>query len=653
MKKLLFILFGIVLYYISSYVLMGYGHTETHVPLNTSIGLRFLELTSLNPTQIPKFKNYEFNWNNGQQPSLKGSAITKDYYLSYSTADEVEQSNEPLEWIAKGGSLEDEPWGPASICYFYDPKGIDNGKKYLTDNSGKVEFLVSIPKEWYSRDAKSWATSLTENRYGWRKAKEYVVKALKESDTEIRKKNMALAYRCLGQSLHLVSDMGCPPHVRNDSHPPVFSFLVGDPDPYEDICKKLDTYTLVKANLPSPQLKSKFSSTEKFDDIFEALAVYTNGNFFSGGTIYSDRIKPIVRPDNPYPTPLMTDADYDKTNFTYSKMYDGVKVKMCKDKTTSGFLTLLGAGAVRGRPYLDAECVESMASVLMPDVVEAGANVVRLFVPSLTMVITEAKLDSGGIVRGKVAYTLPSFDDEYSGLFDMNDMYNGPVSLFINGTDTKIITVATKNYFEFKLNGKITGLKKDDIALTKLEFGGIVLKSDEKKVGSSNVLTFIKACKYITFQINAKANYSDGTTDWASLPGLLDNFDHRDQKTYLPVAWSGGAFSITRNFADTSYPFFKYNYTLTGLIQEDGTVTNCSLIYSDSDKYNISVKVEGIKVTMINPVANGAVYMELDAKKADPNGILKELTFYHPDHGTVKSLVAQTLFVQLSFRPSY
>ncbi len=482
MKKILNIISGIVLYYICVFLFMGYGHTETHVPLNTSIGLRFLEMVSTNAiSDKTKFQNYEFNWNNDKQPGLSGPACGGDGYTSVDMPADIEKSYTPIEWISQGGWMEDEPWGPASICHFYDPKGIDNGKKYLTDNSGNVEWLVSMPKEWFSRDAKSWATG-TENAYGWTKAKEYVIKALKESDVPTKNTYMAKAYRCLGQTLHLVADMGCPPHVRNDSHPPKISFLVGDPDPYEDICKKLDMYSLAKANSPNPVLATQLTAAQKFTDVFESLAIFTNEKFCSGGTINTDRYKPTIRSNNPYPLPLLSESDYNTSEYAYYKTYDGVKVKMCKDKVAVPFAIIFGKDSTRGRPYLDYECVESMASAIIPNVVEAGANVVRMFVPSLKMEITEAKVDSGGIIRGRVSYTIPSMEDEYSGLFDLKEIYNGPVNLFLNGTDTKIQAIAKKNNFEFKLNGSLKDLKKDDLALTKLDFGGIVLKSLPKNV---------------------------------------------------------------------------------------------------------------------------------------------------------------------------
>ncbi len=490
MKKVLNILLGIVAYVIGTFLFMGYGHKETHVPLNKAIGERFLELVKTNDlNDKQKFKYYEFNWDGSNSPNLPGMAYDGESYLLKPS--EVEQKWWPMKWIAEAGWMEDEPWGPASICHFYDPLGIDHGKTYITDNSGLIEYKASDLKELLTRDAKSWATG-SENSYGWIVAKANLAKAFRDPLPSQKVADMALAYRCLGQSLHLVSDMGCPPHVRNDSHPPNFYFTIlkvmGDPDPYEDICKTLDVSVLAKATVPNGTLKNKFSILTKYADIFEAMALFTNTRFFSGQTIVTDVSVPPVRPFNPYPSPVMTQNDYDYSEFTYYATYEGnVTVKMCKDKVVLKSLWGQSKDSTRGFPYLDAECVESMASAIVPNVVEAGANVIRLFVPSLKMDISVAKVDSGGIVRGKVAYALPNVEEEYKGLLTLDDLYNGPVSLFINGTDTKITATAVKNNFEFKLAGKISNLKKDDVATVKLDVGGIVLKSADVKLIDSKI----------------------------------------------------------------------------------------------------------------------------------------------------------------------
>jgi hypothetical protein len=498
MKKVLNVLIGIAAYFICAILFMGYGHTETHPFLNDVIVLKFLDkINSGSFINKDKFKNYEFNWNNDKQPSLTGPVITKDYYLWYSASDETDKSMTPMKWISEGGWMEDEPWGPASLCHFYDPLIID-GAAHITDCSGILEAFPGLTqlKEYASIDALTWATNGKGHSYTWAIGKENIIKALKESNPELRKRYMAVAYRCLGQVMHLVCDMGCAPHVRNDSHPPNFyaplglgivdiNFwkLIGDPDPVEDICKKLDVYLLWQVNPPDKSFASKISALEKFESIFHEMAMFTNDRFFSGQTIYTDRFKPVIRPNKPYPSPLMTESNYNKSEYTYYKNYDGVNVKMCKDKVPIPLAFIFGNDSLRGRPYLDYDCVKSIAEAVYPNIAEAGANVIKLFVPALKIELTEAKTDSGGVVRGYV--TPLSTDVEYSNLFDLFDVYNGTVSLYINNVETTVKANAKKNYFEFKLDGKIANLKKDDGAVAMIEFGGIVVKSDSKKLAST------------------------------------------------------------------------------------------------------------------------------------------------------------------------
>ncbi len=480
MRKILNILTGFVAYLICAVILTGYGHTETHPYLNEMIALKFMGKSATGDFKDKmRFKNYSFNWNNSESPKLTGPAFIKgkELYITFTSADEESVSYTPMVWLQESGWMEDEPWAPASLCHFYDPLAID-GAKYITDRSGLVEFL-GTPAEYYmTREAPGWAVSDPKHTYSWNNGKDWMIKALREPDPDLRKAYMAKAYRSLGQVLHLLCDMGCTPHVRNDSHPPNI-LIMGDPDPYEDLTKAMDVLTLSQINPPSSRLKEQFDSMEKIEDIFESLAVYTNNGFFSGQTIYTDKLSPMIRPDNPYPSPKVVEADYHAEDFIYYKKVEGVDVKLCKDKWALGNQLNL-----RNFPYLDNECVESMAAAIYPNIAQAGANAVRLFIPSLRMDITEIKADSGGIIRGKV-WTIRKLDDEYSNLLDNNNIYNGPVSLFKNKTDTKIVAQAVKNKFEFRLEGQLTFSDKDWF-IAQLEFGGIVISSDP--VNSPNTI---------------------------------------------------------------------------------------------------------------------------------------------------------------------
>ena len=122
MKKILNVVLGFASYFVIAVIFMGYGHTETHPFLNQIIVLKFLEKSTAGDfADKNKFKNYGFNWNNNEQPSLTGPAIPDghDFYAYYSESDEANMSYGPMNWISVGGWMEDEPWGPASLCHFY------------------------------------------------------------------------------------------------------------------------------------------------------------------------------------------------------------------------------------------------------------------------------------------------------------------------------------------------------------------------------------------------------------------------------------------------------------------------------------------------------------------------------------------------------
>ena len=287
--------------------------------------------------------------------------------------------------------------------------GIDGGKKYLTDRGTYWEFIINNYFINPQIDAKQWALHHSENAWTWDKGKEWMRKALAEADETKRDQHMARAWRCLGETLHLVADMGCPPHVRNDSHAaPVgwqFRIALGDPDPYEELVKP-SFVTKYAAGAADPALKTAVGAADRADVIFEELARFTNSNFFTAQTISgtgATTYQQIIRPSSPYASPKLEHLTYNPGTYKFTKAFPGGQtVVMCKDE---GFFLQ------RTYPYMDAECVESQSAVLIPNIIEAGANVIRLFIPKLTVSISSAMED--GKVEGSVSMNA---DAEYSSV---------------------------------------------------------------------------------------------------------------------------------------------------------------------------------------------------------------------------------------------
>ena len=170
-----------------------------------------------------------------------------------------------------------------------------------------------------------------EHRYNWEQAKYHVYLALIEPQN--RNKHMAFAYRALGETLHMIADMGCPAHVRDDSHPGFWyeSWLsFGTADIYEEIVSTL-TEGIAGWSLGAvdPGLSEHISDSETVVDIAQTMAQYTNRNFFTNQTLSGENVEPKIHPEKTYPKPKLEDAEYHTGTYTYSQNVSGHIVKHC------------------------------------------------------------------------------------------------------------------------------------------------------------------------------------------------------------------------------------------------------------------------------------------------------------------------------------
>jgi len=160
--------------------------------------------------------------------------------------------------------------------------------------------------------------------------------------------------------------------------------------------------------------------------IADALARFTNANFVSNETISGitktgQQVKQKTHPENAYPSPKLESMTYNESDYSYSSAGG---VKQCVDHYNAANLipTLCD-------PFVSEECVKSQAAALLPCIVEAGANVIRLFIPKLTVEITSA---NNGLVRGKIKHRT---DAEYP----VEIKYTGEVTLLVRDEKFKEI----------------------------------------------------------------------------------------------------------------------------------------------------------------------------------------------------------------------
>ncbi len=461
-KAIIALVIGALAYTALHFVLFGYGNIAAHTSINTEINKKFEDKYIKATSRPKKFEKYWINFLNGRAP-LEGMEVT-NYGLFESTYGEELRSNTMGEWIVHGGLSADEPEVPASVRHFYDPKGLKGGKKYLTNRGTYWEGIYTNP----GIDAIEWALGDTpkgaDNDYTWVNGKQYFVQALQEKDSTKAEQLLAKAFRCLGEVLHNTGDMGCPSHVRNDSHAAPaglsWGWAFGSPDPYEELL--LDAFAgRYSGGNPDPSLESFFASATTARAINERLALFTNENFFSNETISGMGVKEI-KPSNgekAYDSPKLDNLTYDPIDFTFYKTFpSGRKVKMCKDHSYFRF---------RGYPYIDKECVYSQAAELTPNIISAGINVVRLFIPSL-----EVKLENADDLSDTlVVNVIHSPDAEYKDSIK----YNGDIRFWINGKLSDSIAVVEKGSYR----GTNIPVKNGDKVKASLNIGDITIESEE------------------------------------------------------------------------------------------------------------------------------------------------------------------------------
>ncbi len=459
MKRIIFFLAGVLCFVAVNLLLTGYGNKLVHPAMNGVMVEKFESNFITAAFPLEKFKNYTIVFDGST--GFPGIEVMSGGFVDIV---ERETRKNALQWIVHGGYSADEPELSASFRHFYDP--IEPaGNRYLhnhLDQTGELNPRI---------DHIEWALSNPDHLYNWEYGLAEMEYALTNYDEEVKEASMAKAYRALGETLHMIADMGCPAHVRDDSHAaePFTGYKFGSPDPYEEFFEDFsEIKNYFSDGMVDPALKSAFREASTVHSIATMLAQYTNANFFTHQTISGKSVVPLIHPEKTYPSPKLEDCSYDELTYTYTKNISGNEVKMCKDLRYRFQIF-----SNRGYPYIDKECVLSQGKALVPQIVEAGANVIRLFIPALEVRIDdfdeELKTISGTVLHKKCV--------EYPRVIK----YMGKVSIYNVKNNKKIAEVNCLNgkfEEEIRLNDfkNVDWENKGIYAL--IELGGINVKSD-------------------------------------------------------------------------------------------------------------------------------------------------------------------------------
>ncbi|HMS98995.1 MAG TPA: hypothetical protein PKA12_09625 [Saprospiraceae bacterium] len=516
MKNKIAFLTGVLAYVGLAIILSAYGNKNMHTYINDAITDAFIKQMPSDPD----LKNYFIQPN----AKVKGTGVTApgQYYIT-----EGDMNQTFKEWLRHGGYSADEPEALQAIRHFYDPKGLDAGRLYLTD----FPPLLGLANP--EVDILSWALEYngevvngTQGLHylfqynSWEDGKRSFAQAMQETDPVKQDKLMAHAWRCLGESLHALADMACPVHVRNDGHPP------GDADPFENAIQGIGYLPASPQNLWDQALINKMKGRDSIRQIFHDMALYTNENFFTNQTIYGsgvEPIKPVIRPGNPYPLPYARETgggwEYVADEYTYYKDFGTSMVKMCKDRYY--FANALTTNYRTAAAYVDLDVAKSQSTILLSNLIGIGPEVVKRFLPEMKVNIDDVSTIDNH-VYGSVSITR---NPEYSWIFS----YNSNVTIW-NYTKNKTVTAkATNGQFETSA----LAFSEGDEIQAYITLGGFQVYSEKVKAGGSIAEQFIKKSNDIYIDLSlSKVTFSNGEIGSISVSALDENDEDWDQITY-------------------------------------------------------------------------------------------------------------------------
>lgn len=172
----------------------------------------------------------------------------------------------------------------------------------------------------------TYQASFREGNWSWQKIREYYYIALTGKDftgtiiaptKEKRDEHFAKTFRGLGHQIHLIQDMAQPAHVRNDAHPldgmgivegletwakrnpdKVNSFLATPVFPQVSLNVSPDGLVPITQFIDTKQYKN---DTRPSTSLTWGLSEYTNSNFVSDDTIFTESLPTSHRHYFPYP----------------------------------------------------------------------------------------------------------------------------------------------------------------------------------------------------------------------------------------------------------------------------------------------------------------------------------------------------------------
>ena len=343
--------------------------------------------------------------------------------LKWVNPEEQTTETKPIkEWIAEGSRLEDAGDAANMLADYGRSDNHFHNPLKPWSSAGLSDILDGKSSLLWAQDG-VYQQGKIEGDWSWLKVRNLYYLALTSGTDSERQTNFAKTFRGLGQQMHLVQDKAVPYHVRNDAHPldsalgrnPQFGSLY-----FETWAKmRLPNITALKAFAPAPSYPqvslstsvgglvpiTQFFDTDQYDGINPStglaigLAEYTNSNFLSDETIFTEGSSIDDKHYFPYPRKTSTNLQsYIDQNLLPETIFaeDGQTdvafwIKKDKDgevidhfvKPTYFFndvdYSAGGYNFYRKTLYLDEKCHEDYAKLLIPRAVGFSAGLLNYF----------------------------------------------------------------------------------------------------------------------------------------------------------------------------------------------------------------------------------------------------------------------------------
>ncbi|MBI4843957.1 MAG: hypothetical protein HY809_06505 [Nitrospirae bacterium] len=228
------------------------------------------------------------------------------------------------EWIAQGAQLEDAGSDADAVIgraryanHFHDPT-----KEWNVAGLSDLQFRNGESAILWAQDSAKQSVSIEED-WSWHKIRQVYYWALISETDELRQINFAQTFRGLGHQMHLIQDMAQPAHVRNDAHPiDGKGWMDGLETWTKGKIQNLNAMKNFAPDLKSPQVNlsvdivyegenyspiTQLIDTNQYNDtapdisLTWGLAEYTNSNFVSDDTIFTENLHPEYNHYFPYP----------------------------------------------------------------------------------------------------------------------------------------------------------------------------------------------------------------------------------------------------------------------------------------------------------------------------------------------------------------